>query len=55
MQPSAPVNKQALGEPLPDLSLPAIATGEARSLDAVDGRFEDGFKGYEVHLYKLGD
>lgn len=27
--------------------------GEARNLEAADGEFSDGFKGYEVHLYKV--
>ena len=27
--------------------------GEDRSLLCVDGKFQDSFKGYEVHLYKI--
>jgi hypothetical protein len=31
------------------------AIGEGRTVGATDGRFDDEFKGYEVHLYKLPD
>lgn len=29
--------------------------GENRTLDATDGKFEDAFKSYDVHLYKIED
>jgi len=31
----------------------AQVLGEDRTLDVVDGRWEDSFKGYEVHLYRI--
>ena len=28
--------------------------GEGRTIEAVDGRWEDRFEGYQVHLYRIG-
>jgi hypothetical protein len=33
----------------------AEVLGETRTLDILDGQFEDDFKGYEVHLYRIGN
>src|SRR5205823_503228 len=30
------------------------AVGEDRTIDAVDGKWEDRFMGYQVHLYRIG-
>ena len=32
----------------------AEVIGEGRTIDVADGKFSDDFKGYEVHLYKIG-